>query len=140
MWTRWVSLIVVLALAPSLARAEGEVAPRPRGFLTGLGLGLLVVGLGGVGLGVGGVAMSVDSARLLNGFTLPPKEEDVASYQRTEKRTRDAVPLMVAGFVTAGVGLVGAILCLVLDAPKAAVQVSVMPTLQGGVFSLDVRF
>jgi hypothetical protein len=30
---------------------------------------------------------------------------------------------------------VGAILCLVLDAPK----VSVMPTLQGGVFSLDVR-
>jgi hypothetical protein len=48
--------------------------------------------------------------------------------------------LTVAGFFIAGVALVGAILCLVLDAPKAPVQVSVMPTLQGGVFSLDVRF
>jgi hypothetical protein len=140
MWTRWVSLIVVLALVPSLARAEGEVAPRPRGFLTGLGLGLLVVGLGGAGLGVGGVAMSVDSVRLLNGFTKPLQGDDVASYRLIEKRMADAVPVMVAGFVTAGVGLVGAILCLVLDAPKAPVQVSVMPTLQGGVFSLDVRF
>lgn len=140
MWTRWVSLIVVLALMPSVARAEGEVAPRSRGFLTGLGLGLLVVGLGGAGLGAAGVATSVDSVRLLNGFTQPLQGEDVTSYRVVEKRMLEAMPLMVAGFVTAGVGLVGAILCLVLDAPKAPVQVSVMPTLQGGVFSLDVRF
>lgn len=137
MWTRWVALVVVLGLAPGVARAEER---QERGFLTGLGISLLAVGLGGAGLGVGGLAGMLDAQRLVAAFRNPLPVEDVPSRLSIEKRATDAQGVMTAGFIVAGVGLAGAIVCLMLDMPKAPVQVSVLPTLQGGAVSLSLRF
>ena len=61
-------LITAIALGASSVRAE-EPAPKQRGFLSGLGLGLLVVGMGGVGAGVAGVVSANDAYSRLGAYS-----------------------------------------------------------------------
>lgn len=130
-------LVAALALGSTPARAE-EAPPKQRGFLSGLGLGLLVGGLVGVGAGVGGLVGAEDAnVRLIayQGTFTPDEEPAVLALQQ---RLAGSTVLAVVGFVGGSLALAAGVACLLLDSPRATV--AFVPTAQGGVFVLSGRF
>lgn len=130
-------LAAALALGPTQARAA-EPAPKQRGFLSGLGLGLLVGGLVGVGAGTGGLLGANDATvRLASyGGTFTPDEEQ--AVLALQQRISGSTALAVLGFVGGGLALAAGVTCLLLDSPRATV--AFVPTAQGGVFVFSGRF
>jgi hypothetical protein len=132
-------LSAVLALGASPARAEEPATPpqlvmKQRGFLSGLGLGLLIGGLAGVGAGIGGLVNANEAQTFLTayGSTMNP------TVTALQQRLGDSTMLAVVGFFAGGLALAGGIICLAIDTPRASV--AFVPTSQGGVFVFTGRF
>ncbi|MDP1829497.1 MAG: hypothetical protein Q8L48_39890 [Archangium sp.] len=130
-------LVTVLALGSTSARAD-EPPPRQRGFLSALGLGLLIGGLAGVGAGAGGVVGANDATVRLGSYggTFTPDEKP--AVDALQQRIVGSTVLAVTGFVGGGLALVAGVTCLLLDSPRASV--AFVPTSQGGVFVFSGRF
>lgn len=131
------ALLSVVLLAAPVARAD-EGAPvavatesRGRGWLTGLGVGLLGVGLAGVMLGISGAITTSDANALLAAYypdsTSAPKKEEAGAVKFIATRRDDALAMAVAGFVAGGVALAGGLLALLLDGRAPAVAVAPIP-------------
>ena len=126
-------LATALALTAAPVRAEA-VAPKQRGFLSGLGLGLLIGGLAGVG----GMASSNDAYLKLGAYTGVVSVDEATSVTALQERLAAGATLAGVGFVLGGLALAGGIACLILDAPPA--RVAFVPTAQGGVFVFSGHF
>jgi hypothetical protein len=136
-------LAVLLLAAGPVHAADGGT--RGRGWLTGVGLGFVALTFGGVGLGVGGLLQMSDANTLLtayvgNGRTPLADEAEVVNDLRA--RAGAGQSLATAGFVIGGAGLVGAVVCLVLDGVWAGrpVDVAFAPAPGGGAFVFAARF
>ena len=130
-------LAAALALGATPARAE-DAAPHQRGFLTGLGLGLLVGGLVGVGAGTAGLFGSIDASVRLSAYGASPSSEELTSVFALQERLSGGTTLAVVGFVGGGLALAGGVVCLLLDSPR--VSVAFVPTSQGGMLVFSGRF
>lgn len=130
-------LAAALALGATPARAE-EAAVHHRGFLTGLGLGLLVGGLAGVGAGTAGLFGSMDASFRLSAYGASPSAEEVPSVVALQEHLSGSTTLAVVGFVGGGLALAGGVACLLLDSPRA--KVAFVPTSQGGMLVFSGRF
>lgn len=137
-------LAAVMLLGATPAHA-GDGATRGRGWLTGVGLGFVALTLGGVGLGVGGLLQTSDANTMLtayvgNGRTVLGEETAVISD--LQARASAGQSLTAAGFVLGGVGLVGSLVCLILDGVWASrpVDVAFAPATGGGAFVVSARF
>lgn len=140
-------LAAVLLLGSSPAHAA-DGATRGRGWLTGVGLGFVALTLGGVGLGVGGLLQTQDANTLLVAYVgtesapRTPLGTEAQTVSDLQARAQSGKTLTAAGFVLGGVGLVGAVVCLVLDGIWAnrPVDVAFAPTAGGGAFVFSARF
>jgi hypothetical protein len=137
-------LAAVLLLASSPARAD-DTPTRGRGWLTGLGLGLSALSLTGFGLAIGGVLTASDANTLLNAYVgngRAPLPEEAQTVVDLQARAKSGQTLATVGFILGGVGLAGAVTCLVLDGVWASrpVDVAFVPTSGGGVFNFSARF
>ena len=141
---RTVALVVAVAVALSSTSAFADDAPKQRGFLSGLGIGLLVLSGAGFGVGAANVVRATDLNTQLvayvgeDGKTLPSSDES-SRVAMLQKAREDA---WVSSGILMGVGAAAAIagiILLVLDAPPP-VLVTFTPTPQGGAFSLSATF
>lgn len=140
-------LAAVLLLSSSVARAEDGAPTRGRGWLTGVGLGFVAMGLTGVGLAVGGSLSAGDANRLIDAYLkvgggTVPLEVDAPTVVELRTRAASAQSLATVGFVLAGVGLAGALTCLILDGVWASrpVDVAFVPAAGGGGVVVTARF
>lgn len=132
-------LSVVIALGASPVRAEEPVVVKQqRGFLSGLGLGLLIGGLAGVGAGIGGLVSANEAQTFLAAYSTTPTAEEQPSITALQQRMSGGTTLAAVGFIGGGLALAGGIICLAIDTPNA--RVAFVPTNQGGVFVLTGRF
>ncbi|MGV3622619.1 MAG: hypothetical protein ACO1OB_17505, partial [Archangium sp.] len=128
---RPVALVMAVAVALSASPAVAEdVAPKSRGFRTGLGLGFLLVSGVGLGLGIGGTLNATQADAALAEVTIngQAKKGEYAMYasEYDQVRTTGTV-LAVVGFGVALASLITSIVLFVIDAPKLPVNVSFMP-------------
>ena len=130
-------LATALALTALPVRAEG-VAPKQRGFLSGIGLGLLIGGLAGVGAGIAGTGTSNDAYLKLGAYTGTVTADEATTVTALQERLASGATLAGVGFVLGGLALAGGIVCLLLDTPHASV--AFVPTAQGGVLVFSGRF
>lgn len=133
------ALLAAVLFAAPVARAEdAPAAPvavandaRGRGWLTGLGVGLLGLGLAGAMLGLGGLITTSDANALLSAYYptpgSAPTKDEAAAVKLIEARRDGASALAVAAFITGGVALAGGIVALVLDGRAPAVAVAPIP-------------
>lgn len=136
-------LSVVIASSASAARADEASQPvttavKQRGFLSGLGLGLLIGGLAGVGAGAAGLVSANEAQAYLGKYGGMVDPAEVPSVTALQQRLSGATTLAVVGFIGGGLALAGGIICLALDTPSASV--AFLPTAQGGVFVFTGRF
>ncbi len=132
-------LVAVLALGATPARAE--VAPgKPRGFLSGLGLGLLIGGLTGGGVGVAGVVAASDANLKMAAFPMPIPAAEVAAFDAMRSRASSGNTQAIVGFLLGGLALAGGITCLVIDGLGPSTTVTFAPTVGGGTFVFSARF
>lgn len=130
-------LVAALALGSTPVRAE-EVAPKQRGFLSGLGLGLLIGGTIGFGAGAAGLVNSNDGYVRLSAYSGTVSADELPTVTALQQKVSSGTALAGVGFTLGGLALVGGIICLVLDRP--APSVAFVPTAQGGVFVFSGRF
>lgn len=130
-------LVAALALGAAPVRAEA-VAPKPRGLLSGVGLGLLIGGLAGFGVGAAGVMGANDATAQLVPYGGVFTVEEQPSGDALQRRFASGIIMGVVGFVGGTLALAAGITCLLLDAPRASV--AFVPTAQGGVFVFSGRF
>jgi hypothetical protein len=130
-------LVAVLALSAAPVRAE-DGAPPQRGFLSGLGIGLLVAGLGGMGAGVAGMATANDGYGRLTAYTGTVSADERPTVTALQQQVSGGTVLAGLGFGLGGAALVGGIVCLVLDRPVPSV--AFVPTAQGGVLVFSGHF
>lgn len=133
-------LAAALAVTSSPVRAE-DVSVHQRGFLSGLGLGLLIGGLAGAGAGLSGVLTANDAGERLTAYgtgAIPAEEQ--ASVTALQQRLAGGSTLAVIGFVAGGLALVGGITCLAVDGKGPRAAVAFVPTGQGGAFVFSARF
>lgn len=151
---RVVALCVVVSLmaSPALANPAGERAQgaarlpaahlgapvASRSAATGLGLVLTALGLGGIGLGVGGLLV-LGSLDTTTAPYLPVDRDDSATVRILIDRHDRFTTLTVASFATGGALLVGGIIALLLDTPRAP-QLALVPTREGALVSLGLRW
>lgn len=131
-------LAAVLLLSSSVARAEDGAPTRGRGWLTGVGLGFVVVSLTGVGLAVGGALSAGDANWRIDAYLQAGggklQQSDAMAVAELRSRAASAQSLATMGFVLGGVGLAGALTCLILDGVWASrpVDVAFVPAAGGG--------
>ena len=130
-------LVVAIALGSSPVRAE-EMAPRQRGFLSGLGLGLLMAGLGGIGAGTAGLLTANDGYARLGAYGGTVTTDERPTVTALQQQVSGGTTLSVVGFAAGGLALVGGVVCLVLDRPVP--DVALVPTAQGAVLVFSTRF
>ena len=131
------AVVVALSAAPVRADEVTQPAPKHRGFMSGLGLGLLAVGIGGMGLGFGGVLGANDAAARISLYSFPTAlEQD--GYAVLKARLEGSTALAAVGFVGGALAIAGGITCIMLDAPTPSV--AFVPTAQGGVLVFSGRF
>lgn len=130
-------LAAALALGSTPVRAE-EAAPRQRGFLSGLGLGLLTGGLLGLGAGTAGLLNANEGYDRLIGYGGTVSADESATVTALQQKLWGGTALAAVGFVGGGLALGAGIVCLVLDRPVPAV--AFVPTAQGGVLVFSTRF
>jgi len=126
-----------LLLALTLA-ANPPPATTERGFLSGLGIGLLVVGAGGFAGGIAGALNASDAQTRLSLYTGTPSAVDEPSVRFLEERLAGNTALAVLGLGLGGLALAGGVLCLVVDSPR--VNVAFAPGPNGGVLVFSGRF
>lgn len=137
-------LAVAVALSASPAVAEEKV-PHRRGFLTGLGLGFVLLGGVGVGLGIGGTVNGVQAEASLaaiakaNAMMAPTGDDSQLLAVLDSQRSRGTT-FAIVGFSIAAASIITSIVLFVLDRPTPPVTVSFMPTHQGGTFALSANF
>ena len=134
-------LSVIVALGASPARAEESpqaVTKQQRGFLSGLGLGLLIGGLAGVGAGIAGLVNANDAHAYLALYGNSPTAAEQPSVTALQERLGGNTALAVVGLIGGGLALAGGIICLAIDTPSA--RVAFVPTQQGGVLVFSGRF
>jgi hypothetical protein len=134
-------LSIVVASSASPARADESpqaVVKQQRGFLSGLGLGLLIGGLAGVGAGIGGLVSANEGQTFLAKYDANPTSAEQPSVNALHERVNQGTVLAAVGFVGGGLALAGGIICLAIDTPSA--RVAFLPTAQGGVFVVTGRF
>lgn len=138
-------LAAVLLASASPARADDGAPTRGRGWLTGVGLGAAAVSLTGFGLGLAGLLNAGDANALLNAYVgngRAPLMEEAEIILSLQARARSGQTLATVGFILGGVGLAGAVVCLVLDGVWAGrpVDVAFAPTAGGGALVFTGRF
>ena len=134
-------LSVVFSLSATSVRAEDAAPPRQaRGFLTGLGLGLLVVGLAGAGVGVSGVLITADANVKLNAFASPLPASEAVAFKFVQDRAAGGGVLSTLGFIIGGLALAGGISCLAIDTPATHAVVTFAPLSGGGTFVLSLSY
>lgn len=126
-----------ILLAMTLA-ANPPSATTERGFLSGLGIGLLVVGAGGVAGGVAGVLNANDTQTRLAAYTGTPSPEDASNVAFLQERLAGNTALAALGLGLGGLALIGGVICLVVDSPR--VNVAFSPGPNGGVLVFSGRF
>lgn len=136
-------LSVVVALSASPARAEepqssATVVKQQRGFLSGLGIGLLIGGLAGVGAGIAGVIGANEAQSFLSLYGDTPSSAEGPTVIALTERAKAGSTLAGVGFIGGGLGLAAGIICLAIDTPRASV--AFLPTNQGGVVVFTGRF
>ena len=139
------ALLAAVMLLGAVPAHAADGATRGRGWLTGVGLGFVALTLGGVGLGVGGLLQTNDANTLLTAYVgngRTPLGEEATVITELQARASAGQSLAAAGFVLGGVGLVGAVVCLVLDGVWAnrPVDVAFAPSAGGGALVFSARF
>lgn len=139
------ALLAAVLFLGALPAQAADGPTRGRGWLTGVGLGFVALTLGGVGLGVGGTLQANDANTLLTAYVgngRTPLLEEGQTVSDLQARAQAGQSLAVAGFVLGGVGLVGSLVCLILDGVWASrpVDVAFAPTAGGGAFVFSARF
>lgn len=135
-------VVFVVAVNAGVVRAEppaqtAENAPTSsRGFLSGLGLGLLGLGVAGLTLGLSGVLISSDASKTLAVYGTPTQSEAATAID-LNSRLQTGNTLSLVGFIAGGALIAAGIALLVADAPRP-VSFSIMPTPSGGL--LQARF
>lgn len=128
-------LSVALASTPPSLTTE---RPASRGFLSGLGLGLLVVGLGGLGAGVAGNIAAEDANSKMLAYQGMATNDDLAAFNVLRERFSGNTTLALVGFIGGGLALVGGVTCLLIDTPKA--RVAFVPGPHGGALVFSGNF
>lgn len=134
-------LAVALALGAAPVRAEEVAAAAPvkqRGFLTGLGLGLLVSGMIGMGAGIGGLLSANEAYGRVVAYGGMVAPNEVVSVNALNAQVSSGTALAAVGFIGGALALAGGVICVLLDTPRASV--AFVPTSQGGVFVFSGRF
>ena len=128
--------LVVLVGTIGAPRAEEARVERSRGPASVVGLTLLALSVGGAGLGLSGLLISSDAQGALAPLALEgaPTSSEALISERLEQRLQLGTTLAAAGWAAAGIGLVGGIILLVVDAPTAP-QLAVIPIRGGGLVS-----
>jgi len=127
-------MVGLAVMASSSGASAQEVRlERSRGPVSVVGLTLLALGVGGAGLGLSGLLAVSDTQGTLAQYTTDgaPTTSDVAAAIRLEGRLRQGTTLAVVGWSVAGVGLLGGLALLLLDAPATSL-LSVSPLWGGG--------
>ena len=135
---RTTALFLVAAIALGSAPVRAEETPKQRGFLSGLGIGLLVAGLGGIGAGVAGMATANDGYGRRNAYTGTVSTDARPTVTALQQQVSGGTVLAGLGFGLGGAALIGGIVCLVLDRPLPGV--AFVPTAQGGVLVFSGHF
>ena len=130
-------LVAAIALSSAPVRAE-DVAPKQRGFLSGLGIGLLVAGFGGIGVGTAGLFTANDGYSRLSAYTGIVSTDERPTVTALQQQVSGGTVLAGLGFGLGGAALIGGIVCLVLDRPVPSV--AFVPTAQGGVLVFSGHF
>jgi hypothetical protein len=142
--------VLLVVLTPMTGRAEGASSPasgqsaRARGWLSGVGVGLLGASLAGFGFGLGGLLNANDANAVLSAYYAngaAPTAAEAPAVRLLDDRRTSGTTSAVAGFVVGGVLLAAGVTCLVLDgvaAPKVAV--SLAPLRGGGLLGLSGEF
>lgn len=130
--TTAILLAVALAANPTTVTQKTE-----RGFLSGLGISLLLAGTTGIGLGVAGVFGANDAQSLLSKFDGAAEREPESLAFLAGRRDANTA-LAGVGFLAGGLALIGGVICLVADSPR--VNVAVVPGPNGGVMVFSGRF
>lgn len=137
-------VVFVVAVNASVVRAEppsqtAENAPTSsRGFLSGLGVGLLGLGVAGLALGLSGVLISSDASKTLTVYGTPTQAE-AATAVDLNARLQTGNTLSLIGFIAGGALIGAGIALLVADAPHP-VSFSIMPTPSGGLVQARFEF
>lgn len=131
---------VVVGLVSGGARAEDGMTSR--GPLTGVGIGLLAVGAVGLGLGAAGTVGFTDlnasiAATWPDG--VPHDGSGDAAFRALDARRQADLTVLGVGYAMLGVGLIGGIVCLLLDMPRP-LTVGFAPVKGGGAFALSLTF
>lgn len=139
------ALMAVAALGASPVRAEEGVVlppPKPRGFLTGLGIGFLVSSFVGGAVGLSGTIVANNATDILTKYadaSIPASEEPTITALR--QRASSGTTLAVVASVGAGLVFGAGLACFILDAPKTATtRVAFAPAPGGGVFVFSTSF
>ena len=130
-------LVAAIALSSAPVRAD-EGAPKQRGFLSGLGIGLLVASLGGIGAGTAGLLTANDGYFRLNAYSGTVSVDERPTVTALQRQVSGGTVLAGLGFGLGGAALIGGIVCLVLDRPVP--NIAFVPTAQGGVLVFSGRF
>lgn len=138
-------LAVVLLAGASPARADDAAPTRGRGWLTGVGLGSAAVSLTGFGLGLAGVLNAGAANQAVEPYFADmrvPEALEGDTIATLRSRAQAGRTLATVGFIVGGVGLAGAVVCLVLDGVWAGrpVDVAFAPTAGGGALVFTGRF
>jgi hypothetical protein len=136
----WVA-VAVLLVSPG-ARAD-DAAGQPgalqgRGGLSVFGLSLAALGVGGLGVGIAGVLTGATLDSTAKAYQ-PYMQADATVIKALADRRDAATTLTITGFVAGGALLVTGVVCLLLDQPGAPV-VTLVPTREGAVLSLALRW
>lgn len=138
---RALRLLLISMLVSQVAFADsGDAAPQGRGFLTGLGVVLLAVSGAGAGLGIAGAVEANANTQMVRGYPTPPAAADVANLRAVQAKVAASTGLAAAGFIMSGVALIGGIVFLAVDGPRASAKVSLVPTWGGGAVTVHVSF
>lgn len=137
-------VVFVVAVNAGVVRAEpaaqtAENAPTStRGFLSGLGVGLLGLGVAGLALGLSGVLISSDASKTLAVYGTPTQSEAATAID-LNGRLQTGNTLSLIGFIVGGALIAAGIALLVADAPRP-VSFSIMPTPSGGLVQARFEF
>ena len=134
--------MIVSCLAWAMPAQAEDANPAPsRGALTGLGMGLLMGSAIGLGAGLAGVVTVTEGDTRLKAYAVTQVQREQAPGLNAVLASRQAgVNMITYGFIGGGVALAGAIVCLVVDAPRQAPAVSISLSGHGGALVFSGRF
>jgi len=126
-----------LAVAMSLVLASSAFAEpaRSRGWLSGVGVGLVGLGLGFAGFGLSQQLIASDPTLAAYGTT--PAVNEAPALVILDKRAKTAGTNALIGFVSGAVLVAAGVVLLLLDAPP---PVAVVPMREGGAVVFSGRF